>query len=47
MNTQDDIEISGALSPFLRVCIGVAMLSLALAPLILALGKSLHWLRWW
>jgi len=31
----------------LRACIGIAILSIALAPLVLAFGKALHWLRWW
>jgi len=42
-----NLEYDGVLTRWIRLCIGLAILSVALAPLVLALGKSLHWLRWW
>jgi len=47
MNRQNGIEVSGEFSPFLRACIGVGIVLCAAAPFILAIGKALHWLRWW
>jgi len=32
MNHENGIEVSGEFSPFLRVCIGVAIVALALTP---------------
>jgi len=45
MNQENGVEVSGEFSPFLRACIGVAIVLLALSPLVLAFGKVLHWLR--
>jgi len=32
MNQQDGVELSGEFSPFLRGCVGVAIVALALTP---------------
>jgi len=37
----------GLITGWLRGCIGTAILLLAAAPFLLALGKLLHWIRWW
>jgi len=47
MNRQDGIEVSGEFSPFIRACIGVRIVMFFSTPFILAVGKVLHWLRWW
>lgn len=40
MNKANGLEFDGVFSPWLRFCIGVAILMLAAAPLILAI-------KWW
>jgi len=42
-----DLEFKGFVTPGMRVCIGAAVLLLAATPFILAVGKLLHWIRWW
>jgi len=47
MDKQQGVELEGSFSPFMRACIGIAIVCVALAPLILAGGKALSWVRWW
>lgn len=47
MDKQQGVEVEGTFSPFMRACIGVAIVLVAAAPLVLAGGKALSWLRWW
>jgi len=42
-----NLEFHGFITPGIRACIGVAVLLLAATPFILAVGKLLHWIRWW
>jgi len=39
------LEYEGFVTSWLRGCIGIAILLLAAAPFLLALGKSLQWMR--
>lgn len=43
MNKEQGLELDGLLSPWLRLCIGLAILFLAASPLAIAL----KWVRWW
>ena len=47
MDKQQGVELEGSFSPFMRACIGVAVVMAAAAPFVLALGKAISWLRWW
>lgn len=47
MDKQQGVELEGSFSPFMRACIGVAVVMVAAAPFVLALGKAISWLRWW
>lgn len=37
MNKSEGVELDGLLSPWLRLCIGLAIVMLAAAPLVMAL----------
>jgi len=41
------LTYEGFVTRGMRWCIGAAILLLAATPFVLAVGKLLHWIRWW
>jgi len=47
MSQQDGIEVSGEFSPFIRACIGIAIVLFAGGVFLLFAAPFLRALRWW
>ncbi|WP_265350075.1 hypothetical protein [Stenotrophomonas maltophilia] len=43
MSKLTGVELDGSFSPFMRCCIGIAIVLVAAAPL----AYALQWIRWW